>query len=280
MSNASDFLIENGVLTQYVGPGGDIIVPEGVNTIAAGAFIGCTEVGIHVPASVESVEWNLSDSEHPFQPHGTFGLSTTVFAPTGSVTEREVNLKRTEYGYRFIPEGEPVTMDDSHVHCQRSFNDWRKYFNFSNRAKGSHISAYLRSSKLVYLPDNFGKPVVASIDKDAFPEDTAVMCSKRLFAKLAPANKLATIRAFLTDSTPFISEEQKHLREYIKKNRAEILEAFISAEDTELLRKCLTVLKNTDEVFAECLDITDRLENMAMKLFLLNYKNELIATEE
>ena len=91
---------------------------------------------------------------------------------------------------------------------------------------------------------------------------------------------MATIRAFLTDSTPFISEEQKHLREYIKKNRAEILEAFISAEDTELLRKCLTVLKNTDEVFAECLDITDRLENMAMKLFLLNYKNELIATEE
>ena len=123
------------------------------------------------------------------------------------------------------------------------------YFNFSNRAKGSHVSAYLRSSKLVYLPDNFGKPVVASIDKDAFPEDTAVMCSKRLFAKLAPDNKLATIRAFLTDSTPFISEEQKHLREYIKKNRAEILEAFISAEDTELLRKCLTVLKNTDEVF-------------------------------
>ena len=30
MSNASDFIIENGVLTKYVGPGGDVVIPEGV----------------------------------------------------------------------------------------------------------------------------------------------------------------------------------------------------------------------------------------------------------
>ena len=38
MSNASDFIIENGVLTKYVGPGGDVVIPEGVTEIGADAF--------------------------------------------------------------------------------------------------------------------------------------------------------------------------------------------------------------------------------------------------
>lgn len=33
MSNVSDFIIENGVLTKYVGPGGDVMIPEGVTQI-------------------------------------------------------------------------------------------------------------------------------------------------------------------------------------------------------------------------------------------------------
>lgn len=40
MSNASDFVIENGVLTKYVGPGGDVIIPEGVTEIGRRAFYG------------------------------------------------------------------------------------------------------------------------------------------------------------------------------------------------------------------------------------------------
>ena len=35
MSNASDFVIENGILKRYVGPGGDVIIPEGgMNQVA------------------------------------------------------------------------------------------------------------------------------------------------------------------------------------------------------------------------------------------------------
>ena len=33
MSNASDFVSENGILKRYVGPGGDVIIPEGVTSI-------------------------------------------------------------------------------------------------------------------------------------------------------------------------------------------------------------------------------------------------------
>lgn len=33
MGNASDFVINNGILTKYVGTGGDVMIPEGVTEI-------------------------------------------------------------------------------------------------------------------------------------------------------------------------------------------------------------------------------------------------------
>ena len=277
MSNTSDFIIENGVLTKYVGPGGDVVIPEGVTEIGEGAFVGYMETSIHVPGSVASILWNLEDPEHPWEPHGTFGLNSFIYAPTGSVTERQVQINRTKYNYCFVPEGEPIEPDDSYVRCERSFNDWRKYFNFSNRAKGSHVSAYLRSSKLVYLPDKFGKPDVASIEKNAFPEDTAVICSKRLFAKLADENKLATVRTFLSDENLFLPDEVKYLKEYIKKNASLVFETLIAAEDTAAMDACLKQTKYADAVMDAAMETADRLNRADIKAFLLECKNNSAA---
>ena len=36
MSNASDFIIENGILTKYNGAGGDITIPDGVTGFGIG----------------------------------------------------------------------------------------------------------------------------------------------------------------------------------------------------------------------------------------------------
>ena len=44
MSHASDFIIENGVLTKYVGPGGDVVIPEGVTAIANWALSKCENI--------------------------------------------------------------------------------------------------------------------------------------------------------------------------------------------------------------------------------------------
>ena len=56
MSNASDFVIENGVLTKYVGPGGDVVIPEGVTEIGACAFEKCTKLtGVTIPEGVIGV---------------------------------------------------------------------------------------------------------------------------------------------------------------------------------------------------------------------------------
>lgn len=47
MSNASDFIIKNGVLIKYVGPGGDVVVPEGVEEIGEEAFAVVEQIGTY-----------------------------------------------------------------------------------------------------------------------------------------------------------------------------------------------------------------------------------------
>ncbi len=56
MSNPNDFVIENGVLKKYKGPGGDVVVPDGVTKIGDSAFRLSSEVtSITFPDSVTSI---------------------------------------------------------------------------------------------------------------------------------------------------------------------------------------------------------------------------------
>ena len=41
MSDLKDFVIEDGVLRKYVGPGGDVVIPDGVTDIGVEAFSTC-----------------------------------------------------------------------------------------------------------------------------------------------------------------------------------------------------------------------------------------------
>ena len=50
MENNQDFVIENGILKKYNGPGGDVTIPEGVTEIGSSAFDGCKKLTIHAPA--------------------------------------------------------------------------------------------------------------------------------------------------------------------------------------------------------------------------------------
>ena len=57
MSDTQEFVIENGVLKKYTGPGGAVAVPEGVTVIGYGAFAGCEALAsVAVPAGVTVIE--------------------------------------------------------------------------------------------------------------------------------------------------------------------------------------------------------------------------------
>ncbi len=56
MNNTSDFIIGNGVLTRYTGPGGDVVIPDGVTRIGNRAFYECRNLtSITIPDSVTTI---------------------------------------------------------------------------------------------------------------------------------------------------------------------------------------------------------------------------------
>ena len=56
MSNINGFVIENGVLKEYKGQGGDVVIPEGVTNIGASAFSGCSSLAsVVIPEGVTSI---------------------------------------------------------------------------------------------------------------------------------------------------------------------------------------------------------------------------------
>lgn len=56
MSNASDFVMEDGILTKYTGPGGIVRIPEGVAEIGNAAFERCVDVTeVILPHSVSVI---------------------------------------------------------------------------------------------------------------------------------------------------------------------------------------------------------------------------------
>lgn len=56
MGNKQDFVIEKGVLTKYTGPGGDVIILEGVTEIGEMAFHYCTNLtSVTIPEGVTEI---------------------------------------------------------------------------------------------------------------------------------------------------------------------------------------------------------------------------------
>ena len=56
MSNLSDFLIENGVLTKYIGTDEDVVIPNSITSIGKYAFDGCESlISITIPEGVTSI---------------------------------------------------------------------------------------------------------------------------------------------------------------------------------------------------------------------------------
>ena len=98
------FIIENGIMTGYRGPGGDVSVPEGVAHIGSEAFSGCAEIErIAFPSSLETI------GDYAFM--GCSGLTELIF-PKGlrfidrSAFSRCTGLKRLKLPEKLTGLGE------------------------------------------------------------------------------------------------------------------------------------------------------------------------------
>ena len=89
MSNAGDFIIDNGVLKKYVGPGGDVVIPEGVSQIGTKAFFRCVSVTtVVIPEGVTEID-SEADTVLPVLPP-VVNIMKFLFQKVFVVNEPEV----------------------------------------------------------------------------------------------------------------------------------------------------------------------------------------------
>ncbi len=86
MENKQDFVIENGVLKKYTGPGGDVTIPAGVTEIGFSAFKDCTNLtSVTIPESVTEIGYNVFTNCRRLVIHAPAGSYAEQYAKKNSV---------------------------------------------------------------------------------------------------------------------------------------------------------------------------------------------------
>ncbi len=99
----SEFVIEDGVLVEYNGPGGDVVIPEGVTTIGEYAFSGCSGLtNVTIPQGVTSIGgsafWDCDSLTHVTIPEGVREIGDHAFDGCAALTGATIPDSVTRIG--------------------------------------------------------------------------------------------------------------------------------------------------------------------------------------
>ena len=151
MSENTDFVIENGLLKDYIGQGGEIVIPEGVECIGRLVFKNCRSliVSVTIPDGVKRIySFALGGCDHLKKVSigkGIESIASNAFAFCKSITEINLNENITPtselinlYGRSEKLEAVYVS-EENQVYCSREGALFNK--------DGSRMIAYPRGRK-------------------------------------------------------------------------------------------------------------------------------------
>lgn len=131
----------------------------------------------------------------------------------------------------------------NHAECvERDLKEWKKIFSLSEKAYGYRINAYKGTQKLVFIPDIIDGMKVAFVQDDSFPADTAVICSKRIFDKMASRICLNSAIAFLENPESFPDEYGKVQKNFILSGKGNVVSALVERDDPRRMEAYIALL--------------------------------------
>ncbi len=103
MSDQSEFIIKNSVLTKYNGPGGDVVIPEGVSIIGQSAFSYCrTLKSVIIPSGVTNIGIgafrSCSNLENAIIPESVISINDWAFCDCTGLTSITIPPSVTSIG--------------------------------------------------------------------------------------------------------------------------------------------------------------------------------------
>lgn len=122
MKKSKGFLIKNGILIAYTGPGGHVIVPEGVVRIADFVFRNCTDLTeVTLPSSVTKIGW-MAFSECPALTEIRVDTENSVYTSVDGVVFNKDQTTLSVYpcgrgGAYEIPTGVKRIMAGAFAYC-------------------------------------------------------------------------------------------------------------------------------------------------------------------
>lgn len=99
---AEEFEIEDGVLVEYYGEGGEVIIPDGVTEIGNRAFKGCGSLtGVTIPDGITEIGWWAFDGCSSLKeiriPVGVREIDSSAFADCGALLQIIVNEQNENF---------------------------------------------------------------------------------------------------------------------------------------------------------------------------------------
>lgn len=132
--SSADFTIENGVLTQYNGKGGAVVIPDGVTEIGYKSFYNCDELtSVTIPNGVTTIDWfvfsgcdNLTSVTIPSSVteigggafKSCYRLTSVTIPPSVTFIGKEAFWGCSALTSVTIPNGVPAIEDSTFEYCE------------------------------------------------------------------------------------------------------------------------------------------------------------------
>ena len=290
MSIANEFIIENGILIKYVGPGGDVIIPEGVLQIRSRAFEGNENVTkILVPESVtrigEFVFSKCSQLEEINLPNSLAEIGMRAFSKCPKLQHMEIPGTYTEVqlwafadsvGLESVTlrEGVQVISFGAFAGCSNL-----KQITLPDSLIGIAEYAFqnCKSLKTITLPHNVA--VILEKAFDGCNKNLIIHCSGKVFSLLDRATKDNLAIQWLTEKANFSAEQTDAIKKYIGRTRDKLFVG-VKGDNERVVAKLLECGKIKPEKLEEYIRKCNDGKHPKMLAVLLNHQNQTISPKK